>query len=296
MSLFKRIGFFLAMNLAIIVVISVVTSLLGIDTMYLTPNGLNLYSLAVFCLIWGIAGSLISLFMSKRIAKWTIKMKIIQTPHTSEEKLIFTTVQKIAQQLQLKMPEIGIYESAEVNAFATGPSKNNSLVAVSSGLLQEMTADEVEGVIGHEMAHIANGDMVTLTLLQGILNAFVMFFARIVAYAIQTTLNDEDGAIDRFAYIFTTIAFEILFGFLAMIVVGYFSRVREFAADRGSAQYVGRQKMIAALVRLDAMSNRVESHKGMAAFKISDRRSRFGRLFSTHPPLKKRIEALQQAF
>jgi heat shock protein HtpX len=292
----KRIFFFLAVNFAIIIVISLVTSLLGIDTMYLTPNGLNLYSLAIFCLIWGTAGSLISLFMSKRLAKWTVKMRMIQNPHTTDEKLIYNAAQRISQQLGIKMPEIGIYDSAEANAFATGPSKNNSLVAVSSGLLDQMTADEVEGVVGHEMAHIANGDMVTLTLIQGVMNAFVMFFARIVAYGIQTALRDEgesDG-INHLAYMFTTILFEILFGFIAMIVVGYFSRIREYAAERGSAQYVGRKKMIAALARLDSMHNRVEKHRGLASFKISDKRSRFGLLFATHPPLKKRIEALQQ--
>lgn len=293
MSFLKRISLFLAVNLSVVLVISLVTSLLGIDTMYLTPNGLNLYSLAIFCLIWGTAGSLISLFMSKRIAKWTVKMHIVKDPHTANEKLVYSTVQKISQQLGIKMPEIGIYDSAEVNAFATGSSKNNSLVAVSSGLLSQMTHDEVEGVVAHEMAHIANGDMVTLTLIQGVLNAFVMFFARIVAYGIQTALGKDDDGINYLSYMLTTIAFEILFGFIAMIVVGYFSRIREFAADRGSAQYVGRQKMIAALVRLESMQSRVEKHKGLAAFKISDRQSRFGILFATHPPFRKRIEALQ---
>ncbi|MCD6044952.1 MAG: htpX 1 [Gammaproteobacteria bacterium] len=293
----KRIILFLLTNLAVIVVASFILNLFGV-TPYLTQKGLNYQSLFIFALIFGFAGAIISLLLSKTIAIYGYGVKRIQSPSSSEERLLFATVQNLAQKANIGMPEVGIYNSPEPNAFATGWNKNKSLVAVSTGLLQNMNQQELNGVLGHEISHIANGDMVTMTLLQGVLNTFVIFFARIVAFAIAQVLqkDEEGGGISTMAYWLISMVFEMVFGILASLVVLAFSRRREFRADAGSVRLVNKASMIAALQRLQQITaaapvdNRVPS---MAAFKISHQ-SRFGRLFASHPPLEARIEALQK--
>ncbi len=293
----KRIILFLLTNLAVIVVASFILNLFGV-TPYLTQKGLNYQSLFIFALIFGFAGAFISLLLSKTIAIHGYGVKRIQSPSNSEERLLFTTVQSLAQRANIGMPEVGIYNSPEPNAFATGWNKNKSLVAVSTGLLQNMNQQELNGVLGHEISHIANGDMVTMTLLQGVLNTFVIFFARIVAFAIAQVLqkDEEGGGISMMAYWLISIVFEIVFGILASLVVLAYSRSREFRADAGSVRLVNKASMIAALHRLQQITaaapvdNRVPS---MAAFKISHK-SRFGKWFASHPPLEARIAALEK--
>jgi len=232
MAWIKRIFFFVLTNIAVIAVLMTVTSIFGLES-YLTPAGLNLTSLAIFALIIGFTGSFISLFLSKWMAKTMMKVRIIKTPGNDEEAFIMQTVEHIAQQAGFKTPEVGIYESREINAFATGASKNNSLVALSRGLLEAMNRDEVEGVIAHEMAHINNGDMVTMTLIQGVINTFVVFAARAIAYAVQMFLNrGEEGGVGGFVYWGLSILFEIVFGILASVIVFSFSRWREYGAKR----------------------------------------------------------------
>ncbi|MCP1572006.1 heat shock protein HtpX [Herbaspirillum rubrisubalbicans] len=231
----KRIVLFLVTNLAVMLVLSFTASLLGVNR-YLTANGLNLGMLLVFCGLMGFGGSFISLFMSKTIAKWSTGARVIEQPQNSTELWLLQTVQTLAARAQLPMPEVAVYDG-EPNAFATGASKNNSLVAVSTGLLQSMTKDEVEAVLAHEVAHIANGDMVTLTLIQGVVNTFVMFFARIVGYFVDSFLrrNNEENSGPGIAYMATVFVCEIVFGILASIIVMYFSRQREYRADAGAA-------------------------------------------------------------
>ncbi len=288
MAFLRRIGLFLLTNTAIIVLFTVLTKLLGLEAHYLTPNGLNLKTLALFSFLFGMTGSFISLLLSKWMAKTLFKIKLIENPANSKEKIIYDSVQKITQQAGIKTPEIGIYESATPNAFATGASQNSSLVAVSTGLLDLMENDEIEGVIGHEMSHILNGDMVTLTLLQGVLNTFVIFFSRVVA-SIFAKNNDNFGHIIQ---LFLTIILEIVFGFFAGIIVAWFSRYREFRADAGSAKYFGTEKMIKALKKLQNIHDEgvLQKNKSFATMGI------FGSVKSlraTHPPLEKRILALQ---
>ncbi|MFA5584841.1 MAG: protease HtpX, partial [Bacteriovoracaceae bacterium] len=248
----KRIFLFVLTNILVLVSVSIVLSLLGVNH-YLTATGIDYRALMVFCLVWGVVGSGISLLLSKFMAKTMMKVQIIDEKGQYGD--LVRKVHTLARQAGLsKMPEVGIYQSPEVNAFATGPSKNNSLVAVSSGLLQQMDADEVEGVLAHEIAHVANGDMVTMALIQGVVNAFVMFFARIAAFAISQAMQgdrDDDRPVQAgFMYHIIVMVCEVLFSFLGMFVVAYFSRIREFRADKGGAQYAGKQKMIAALKRL----------------------------------------------
>ncbi len=294
--MFKRYGLFFAMNIAILVMISIVTSVLGVDR-YLTPYGINYESLMVYCLIWGMAGSFISLALSKFMAKKMMGVQIVD--QSSQFSGLVNTVHRLAKAANLpKMPEVGVYESPEVNAFATGPSKANSLVAVSTGLLRNMREEELEGVLGHEIAHIANGDMVTMTLLQGVINAFVMFFARIAAFALQQALRSEDdkSPIGGLAYMFTTIVFQILFGIIGSFITAWFSRMREYSADIGGAQLAGRQNMIAALQRLQLQYDSGTFEKGnadMAAFKISSKETGLRAMLSSHPKLEERIRRLQ---
>ncbi len=296
MRILKRIALFLLVNIAIIALISIITSVFKLDIYYLKPNGLDLQALLIFSAIIGFAGSFISLFLSKRMAKWMLKVKVIKTPqHPAESKLV-EIVTRIATQLGMRVPEIGIYPSGEVNAFATGWSKNHSLVAVSEGLLREMDSDELEGVLAHEMAHVTNGDMVTMTLLQGVLNTFVIFLSRVVAYVVMNALGRGGRDMGYFAYYLMSIVFQIIFGIFASMIVFSFSRRREFRADRGGAKFVGKTKMIAALKRLQQLTNKVDTRQhSLATMKISDKRGRFGRVFSTHPSLDERIEALQKA-
>lgn len=300
MAFIKRILLFAAVNIAIIVTVSLVLNLLGVQP-YLTNRGIDMGSLLAFCLVWGMAGSFISLLLSKQMAKWMMGVQIVDPRSPGRAGELVQVVHRLAQGAGLpKMPEVGIYPGLEINAFATGPSKSNSLVAVSQGLLDRMNRDEVEGVLGHEIAHIANGDMVTMTLVQGVVNAFVMFFARIAAYAISqaTRSGDErDSGMSHLAYTMTVFLFEILFGILGSMIVAWFSRYREFRADAGGAKLAGRNKMVSALQRLKAnmeLPEQEEQAPAMAAFKISSRKGSWLHLFSTHPPLDVRIARLQQ--
>jgi len=287
----KRIFLFLATNLAVVVVLGVVASLLGVNR-FLTANGLNLGMLLVFSFIMGFGGAIISLLLSKPIAKWTSGVKVITGNEGPDQAWIVNTVRKFADEAKIGMPEVGIFEG-DPNAFATGAFKNSALVAVSTGLLQGMTREEIEAVIGHEVAHVANGDMVTMTLIQGVMNTFVIFLSRVIGYIVDGWLSrGEERRGPGIGYFITTIVLDILFGFLAAIIVAWFSRQREFRADRGSAQLMGRkQPMINALARLGGMVPG-ELPKGLQAFGIT---SGVGKLFSTHPPIEERIAALQNA-
>lgn len=293
----KRIFLFLMTNILVVTTIMIVTSLLGVDR-YLTANGFNYQMLAVYCLIWGFAGSFISLMMSKFMAKMAMGVKVVDA--NSQYGWLVNKVHHLAKAANLpKMPEVGIYMSAEVNAFATGPSRSNSLVAVSSGLLERMSEDELEGVLAHEIAHIANGDMVTMALLQGIINSFVFFLSKIAAFALDQAMrgdrdNDSRGGVG-WTYYLSQIVFQILFSILGSIIVMYFSRRREYRADEGGAKLAGKQKMIAALQRLKGNFNMVDdSHQELNCMKISSGKS-MAQLFSSHPPLDERINALKQA-
>lgn len=292
-----RIGLFILVNILIMLMISVVTRLLGLEG-YMTASGINYQSLMVFCLIWGMGGSFISLAISKWMAKKMFRIQMIDPNSPGAAGEIARTVHRLAQSAGLsKMPEVGIYPSPEVNAFATGPTKNSALVAVSEGLLHRMNRDELEGVLAHEVGHIANGDMVTMTLIQGVVNAFVMFLARVLAFAISSAMRSDDeessgGGLIDFVLV---IVFQILFGILGSMVTGWFSRHREFRADKSGAKLAGKQKMIAALERLRNSSDEISpAHESMAALKISGRRAEsLMALLSTHPPLERRINALR---
>jgi heat shock protein HtpX len=287
----KRIVLFVLTNLAVVVVLGIVASLLGVNR-YLTAQGLNLTSLLVFAAIMGFGGAIISLLISKPVAKWSAGVQVIEQPRNQDEAWIVETVRRFANQAGIGMPEVGIFEG-EPNAFATGAFKNNALVAVSTGLLQGMTREEVEAVIGHEVAHIANGDMVTMTLIQGVMNTFVVFLSRVISYFVDSLLSrGSDRSGPGIGYFVSTIVLDILLGFLAAIIVAWFSRQREFRADAGSARLLGRkQPMINALARLGGMVPG-ELPKSIQAFGIT---SGVGRLFSTHPPIEERIARLQAA-
>jgi heat shock protein HtpX len=288
----KRIILFVLTNLAVVVVLGIVASLLGVNK-YLTPNGLDLGALLGFALIMGFGGAFISLLISKPVAKWSSGVRVIAQPQNADEAWIVDTVRKFADKAGIGMPEVGIFEG-DPNAFATGAFKNSALVAVSTGLLQGMTREEVEAVIGHEVAHIANGDMVTMTLIQGVMNTFVVFLSRVIGYAVDSFLrkNDSENTGPGIGYMVTTIVLDILLGFLAAIIVAWFSRHREFRADAGAAQLMGRnQPMINALARLGGM-HPAELPKSMAAMGIA---GGIGQLFSTHPPIEERIAALQNS-
>jgi heat shock protein HtpX len=288
----KRIVLFVLTNLLVVVVLGIVASLLGVNN-YLTANGLNLGALLGFALIMGFGGAIISLLISKPMAKWTSGVRVIEQPQNVDEAWIVETVRKFADKAGIGMPEVGIFEGAP-NAFATGAFKNSALVAVSTGLLQGMTREEVEAVIGHEVAHIANGDMVTMTLIQGVMNTFVVFLSRVIGYAVDSFLrkNDSENTGPGIGYWVTTIVLDIVLGFAAAIVVAWFSRQREFRADAGAAQLMGRkQPMVNALARLGGMTPG-ELPKSVAAMGIA---GGIGQLFSTHPPIEQRIEALQKA-
>jgi heat shock protein HtpX len=284
----KRIVLFILTNILVVMTISLVINLLGIRP-YMTANGIDMGQLAAFCLVWGMGGSLISLAMSRLSAKWMMGVQVVP-PTSSEYAWVVMMVEQLARKAGLpKMPEVGIYDSPEVNAFATGPSKRRSLVAFSTGLLRSMNKNEIEGVAAHEIAHIANGDMVTMTLLQGVVNAFVMFFARIIGYVVSQNVKEENRHTVQWI---VTFILDMALSFLGMIVVCAFSRHREFRADRGGAHYAGKQDMIAALQRLASNTRRYDDQPALAALKIS---GGVGKLFATHPPLEERIAALQSA-
>ena len=282
----KRIFLFLVTNLAIVLTLSVVVSVLGV------AGGPDLGSLAVFCLIWGMGGAFISLQMSRWIAKRFTGVHLIDG-RTGDPQLdwLYQTVERLTRQANLPMPEVGVYNSGEVNAFATGPSKRRSLVAVSAGLMRAMRPEEIEGVLAHEVSHIANGDMVTMTLLQGVMNAFVMFFARVIASVI--TRSDDDRRGGGGMYFLVVIVLQIVLGILASLVTAWFSRHREFRADAGGAHLAGRERMLGALRRLAANHELVDTqHQALATMKINGLPA-WASLFSSHPPLEQRIAALQ---
>ncbi|NDH51318.1 MAG: protease HtpX [Betaproteobacteria bacterium] len=288
----KRIMLFVMTNLAVVVVLGVVANLLGVNR-YLSASGLDLGALMGFALLMGFGGAIISLLISKPIAKWSAGVRIIEQPQNADEAWIVQTVRKFADQAGIGMPEVGIFD-AEPNAFATGAFKNSALVAVSTGLLQGMTREEVEAVIGHEVAHIANGDMVTMALIQGVMNTFVVFLSRVIGYAVDSFLRrgDSQQSGPGIGYMVTTIVLDILLGFLAAIIVAWFSRQREFRADAGAAQLMGRrQPMVNALARLGGLTP-AELPKSISAMGIA---GGIGQLFSTHPPIEERIAALQNA-
>ena len=288
----KRIFLFLATNLAIMLVLGISASLLGVNR-YLTASGLNLGTLLGFAALMGFGGAFISLWLSKPIAKWSTGARVIQQPSNATEVWLMNTVASQAQRAGIAMPEVAVYEGAP-NAFATGATRNSSLVAVSTGLLQSMTHEEIEGVLAHEVAHIANGDMVTLTLIQGVVNTFVVFLARVVAYAVDSFLRrDEENSGPGMAFYVTSFVCDLLFGLVASIIVAWFSRQREFRADRGSANIMGTPRpMIAALRRLGGIEQG-DLPKNMAASGIAG--GGMLSLFSTHPSCEERIAALQRA-
>lgn len=286
----KRIALFVLTNLAVVVVLGVVASLLGVNR-YLTANGLNLGALLGFALVMGFGGSIISLLMSKPIAKWSAGVQVIEQPRNADEAWLVNTVHNLAQKAGIGMPEVGIFEG-DPNAFATGAFRDSALVAVSTGLLQNMTHEEIEAVLGHEVAHIANGDMVTMTLIQGVMNTFVVFLSRAIGFVVDGFLRrgDDRDSGPGIGYMVTTIVLDIVLGFLAAIIVAWFSRQREFRADAGAAQLMGRkQPMINALARLGGLHT-AELPKSVSAMGIA---GSIGALFATHPPIEERIAALQ---
>ncbi|MCX7674208.1 MAG: protease HtpX [Bdellovibrionaceae bacterium] len=293
MAIAKRVLLFIITNIAIIltlnIALNVIAALLGVS---LDPSSYS--GLMLFAAIWGMGGAFISLMISKWMAKQAMGVRVI-SPNTMNptEQEILQMVYSIARRAGLRtMPEVGIYDSPEINAFATGPSKDNSLVALSTGLLHRMNRDEVEGVIGHEVAHIANGDMVTMTLIQGVVNAFVIFFSRILARIIASNSNENNR---QWVYFSLTMLFDLIFGLLGSLVVAYFSRVREYRADKGGAMYAGRDKMIAGLQKLKAVFHQLEpDDSSLATLKISSKPAGILALFSTHPPLDERIRRLEQ--
>ncbi len=289
----KRIALFVMTNLAIIVVLGVITSLLGVNR-YLTAQGLNLGMLLAFAAVVGFTGSIISLLISKPMAKWTTGAHTIEQPANAMEAWLVDTVRRHAERAGIGMPEVAIYEG-EPNAFATGAFKNSALVAVSTGLLQSMSREEVEAVLGHEVAHIANGDMVTMTLLQGVMNTFVVFASRVIGYVVdRIVLRNQDDA-PGIGYYVTTIVLDIVLGFLAAIIVAWFSRQREYRADAGAARLMGGPRpMINALARLGGLEPG-ELPQQIKAMGINARPSGLLALFSSHPPIEDRIRALQSA-
>ena len=284
----KRIVLYLATNIAVMIVLSIVLRLLGVDQAM--TGGASYQQLLVFSAVIGFGGSIISLLMSKTIAKWSTGAHIIQQPQNEAEQWLVSTVQRLAQKAGIGMPEVAIYEG-EPNAFATGAFKNSSLVAVSTGLLQSMNKEEVEAVLGHEIAHVANGDMVTLALIQGVVNTFVIFLARVIGSIIdKAVFKSERG--NGPGYFITVLVLEIVFGILASMIVAWFSRRREFRADAGSAQYLGTPTpMVRALQRLGGVEPG-ELPKALKAFGITDKGGIMA-LFSSHPPIEARIAALQ---
>lgn len=291
----KRVFLFLATNLAIIVVASITMSILGVGS-FLDESGtnLNLQALLIFCFVFGMIGSGISLLLSKKIAKWTTKVQIIDEPKSETERWLVRTIEEQAREAGIGMPEVGIFPAQQANAFATGANRNKALVAVSEGMLQRFDREEIKAVLGHEVGHVANGDMITLALIQGVVNTFVMFLARVIGFAVdRVILKNEQGL--GIGYFITTIVAEIVLAILASTIVFWFSRRREFHADVAGARFGTRNGMIAALQRLQKESqvpNQLPD--SMQAFGItSGKKKGLKALFSTHPPLEDRIEALR---
>ena len=289
----KRVLLFIVTNLAVMLVLGIAARILGVDR-FLTANGLNLGALLGFALIMGFGGAIISLLMSKPMAKWSTRAQVINDSTDPTHRWIVGAVQRFSEKAGIQTPEVAIFEG-EPNAFATGAFKNSALVAVSTGLLQNMSRDEVEAVIGHEVAHVANGDMVTMTLIQGVMNTFVVFLSRVVGYFVDKVVlrNNNDGP--GIGYYVTTVVLDLVLGVVAAMIVAWFSRHREYRADAGAAQLMGRkQPMINALARLGGLDPG-ELPKTVSAMGISSRPSGLMALFSSHPPIEDRIRALQQA-
>ncbi len=291
----KRIFLFIVTNLAILLMLSITLRLLGVDRILdAEGGGLNFNALLVFSAVLGFGGSLISLAISKWSAKHMTGAMVIDVPSNSTEGWLVETVRRQARTAKIGMPEVAIYDSPDINAFATGMNRNNALVAVSTGLLQKMNRDEAEAVLAHEVSHIANGDMVTLALIQGVVNTFVIFLSRVIGHIVdRAVFKSEEG--HGPAYFITSLIAQMVLGILATIIVMWFSRQREFRADAGSAQISGRSKMIAALQRLQQEYEPSHLPDKIAAFGISGQKSRIGNLFMSHPPLEERIQALQSA-
>lgn len=299
----KRIFIFLLLNILIVLTISFALNIFHVAP-YLTSYGLDYKSLAVFCLLWGMGGSIISLLLSRYLAKWMLSVKLIDSStNDTTSKILIKIVTKLSHNAGLSVvPQIGIFENREPNAFATGPSKKRSLIAVSTGLLNILSEEELEGVIGHEISHIANGDMVTMTLLQGVVNAFVMFMARAIAFAISSIVRDNRGRrqISSYgSYMLLTFVFEIVFMLLGSIVIAYFSRIREYRADKGSKEMVGKEPMINALKKLQlsqTIDDTSTKQQSIAALMINcpKKLSRILSIFATHPSIEKRIARLNK--
>jgi heat shock protein HtpX len=291
-----RIFLFLMTNLAVMVIAGIVLSILGIGSTHSAGNQLNLAALLVVCFVFGMVGSLFSLFISKWLAKRSTGTEIIENPRTEEERWLVATVQELAEKANIKMPEVGIFPSYQSNAFATGWNKNAALVAVSSGLLQHMSRDEIKAVLGHEIGHVSNGDMVTMALVQGVVNTFVMFFSRIIGnFVDRVVFKNEEGP--GIAYVITSMICDLVLGILASTIVMWFSRRREFRADEAGARLANKQSMINALRRLQTEQEVPDQMPAeMTALAITEGKREgfsFAALFMSHPPLDKRIEALQ---
>lgn len=296
----KRIFLFLLVNVLVVTMVGLILNVLHVRP-YLSERGLDLTDLMVFCAVWGMAGAFISLALSRVMAKWLMRVQVIDEKSADpEKKFLYDTVRSLTQKAGIPMPQVGIYNSKEVNAFATGPTRRRSLVAVSSGLLSRMKESEVRAVLAHEVTHIANGDMVTMTLLQGVVNAFVMFLSRILAYALSSMGKSREERGSFTSYIAFVYLFDIVFMLLGSLVIAAYSRYREFRADAGGARLAGKVEMIEALQALRVMQEIKDPQpepQAIAAFKISRPREKRSwlKLFSTHPPLTERIERLQRA-
>lgn len=290
----KRIFLFIVTNLAIVFVLNIVLHLLGVDRIQTANGGLDINALLIFSAVFGFAGSFISLAISKWMAKYSMGVQVITQPGTAREIWLVQTVQRFAREAGIGMPEVGVFDSPEMNAFATGARRDNALVAVSTGLLNGMTQDEAEAVIGHEITHVANGDMVTLTLIQGVVNTFVIFLSRVIGYIVDRVILKNDRDDTGIGYFATVIVSQLLLGILASMIVMWFSRQREFRADAGGARLSGRDNMIHALERLQIRHDQNTMPESMAAFGIASGKSMM-RLFMSHPPLEERIAALRNA-
>lgn len=292
-----RIGLFLLTNLAVVLVVGIILSVLGVGATH-TAGGLNYTNLLIMCFAYGMVGSAISLFLSKPMAKWTTGTQLITQPSNSAEAWLLHTVQELSQRAGIQMPEVGIFPSYQSNAFATGWNKNAALVAVSTGLLERMNEDELRAVLAHEIGHVANGDMVTLALIQGVVNAFVMFFARIIGNFVDRTIFKNEDDSPGIAYFVTSIIMDIVLGIAASAIVMYFSRIREYRADEAGAQLAGKQAMISALLRLKQETEMPDQMPAeMKAFAISAGKEQgfsIAALFQTHPSIDDRVAALQR--
>lgn len=290
----KRIVLFIATNLAVIALLSVIIQVTGIDVSTYSNGHINFQGLLILSAVFGMGGAFISLAMSKWIAKWTTRARVIERPSNQTESWLVQTVQKHARNAGIGMPEVAIYDAPDMNAFATGMSRNKALVAVSTGLLQNMQREEIDAVLGHEISHVANGDMVTMALLQGVLNTFVIFLARVIGTVVDRTISGNREGGGGFAYFGIVIVLQLVLGLLASLIVMAFSRRREFRADAGGAKLAGKQSMISALERLAGNSAESTLPKAIKAFGISDDGG-FTRLLRSHPPIAERIAALRNA-